>query len=80
MELEPSRIVTAPRKYQVQFIVFKEDEGWARVYVDEYGRLWATFSDKREDVVSSDAEFMNISESPEFLKDYRIVEIRVYEL
>jgi len=64
----------------VQFIASHPSEGWARVWIDEYGRLWAVFGENRQDVESLDAEFMDISESPEFLKDYRIVEIRVYEL
>jgi hypothetical protein len=68
----------------IAFYAHHPREGWVRFYVDEEGRLWATFgmdpnqslADFMKELVS-DGEPMNITGDPQFLYGYTIMYISV---
>jgi hypothetical protein len=66
------------KKYQTEFIA--EDALWARFYIDECGRIRVLFEDDYQKLFEPDAYFMNITDRPDQLKNFKIREVKVSEI
>jgi hypothetical protein len=63
---------------KLQFFARRDNTSeWVRVYMDEQ-RIWAIFGDSLEDVMSRDAEFMDITTQATLLEGFTILKIEVY--
>jgi hypothetical protein len=66
------------KKYQTEFIA--EDALWARFYIDECGRIRVLFEDDYQKLFEPDAYFVNITDRPDQLKNFKIREVKVSEI
>jgi hypothetical protein len=67
------------KKYQVQFI--GEDASvWVRFHIDQCGSIKALFEDDYQKLFQPNAYFINITDNPEQLKNFKIKEVRVSEV
>jgi hypothetical protein len=68
-------------KLQIQILAYNPSSvaPWVRVVFDEQ-HLWAIFGDSPAEILSPDAEPMDVAANPEFLQGYIIKQINVYEV
>jgi len=67
------------KRYQVEFIA-EYGGAWSRFYVDECGRIKALFGYEYEKLFERDAYFSDITDRADWLKNFKIIEVRVTEV
>jgi hypothetical protein len=67
------------KRYHVEFI--GEDASvWVRFHIDQCGSIKALFEDDYQKLFQPNAYFINITDNPEQLKNFKIKEVRVTEV